>query len=191
MKTTLFSSKNGDIKTDLAFVNNYNATTNPTVNDDASDGYQAGSTWINQTNPDQVFTCVDATKGAAIWVSSGTNRKTTVTAMTTTAAITVVAILGGQITANQGAGATATYTMPTGTAFDAAVPGLVVGDSITFSITNISTVAAEDVTIQGATGMVAKGNLFIPSNDTTASISFGTFKIVKEAANTFSFYRIG
>lgn len=42
------------------------ATTAPTVNDDASAGYGVGSAWIDVTN-DKAYTCVDATTGAAIW----------------------------------------------------------------------------------------------------------------------------
>lgn len=119
-------------------------------------------------------------------------RSTVVTAMSTSATFTTAALLGGLITANQAAAGAATYTMPTGTVMDAAMPAdFVVGDSFDFSITNISTVAAEDVTVAGALGMVAKGNLFVPSNDATSSIAFATFRVVKEAANTYSFYRIG
>ena len=119
-------------------------------------------------------------------------KKVTVTAMTTSATITVAALRGGLITANQGAAGAATYTMPTGAVFDAAMPAdFAVGDAVDFSITNISTVAAEDVTMAGAAGMVAKGNLFVPSNAATSDVAFATFRIVKEGANTFSFYRIG
>lgn len=120
------------------------------------------------------------------------SRKTTVTAMTTSATITVAALRGGLITANQGGAGAATYTMPIGSVFDAAMPtDFVAGDSIDFSVCNISTVGAEDVTMAGASGMVAKGNLFVPSNAATSDNSSATFRIVKESANTFSFYRIG
>ena len=112
--------------------------------------------------------------------------------MTTSATVTVAALLGGMITANQGAAGAATYTLPTGTVLAAALPsGFTAGDSIDFTITNISTTAAEDVTLAGDTGMTAVGNLFIPSNDGTGSISFGTFRILNTGANAFSFYRIG
>lgn len=39
---------------------------NPTVNDDAADGFYKGSLWIN-TATGQAFICLDATIGAAIW----------------------------------------------------------------------------------------------------------------------------
>lgn len=52
---------------ELEQINNFSATTNPTVNDDAGDLYGRGSRWINTTTG-AVFTCVDATAGAAVWV---------------------------------------------------------------------------------------------------------------------------
>lgn len=42
-------------------------TTDPTVNDDSSEGYSVGSRWIN-TASDTEFVCVDASVGAAVWV---------------------------------------------------------------------------------------------------------------------------
>ncbi len=127
-----------------------------------------------------------------IRVADTLSRKVVVTAMTTTATISVAALRGGMITANQGAAGAATYTMPTGTVMDAAMPAdFAAGDSFDFTITNISTNAAEDVTVAGDTGMVAKGNVFIPSNAATSDVAFATFRVVKEAANTYSFYRVG
>ncbi len=43
--------------------NNFTATTDPTVDDDSEDGYEAGSMWIN-TVSGAVFVCVDASVGA-------------------------------------------------------------------------------------------------------------------------------
>lgn len=117
------------------------------------------------------------------------------TAMTTTATITTTAILGGLITANQGAAGAATYTMPTGAVFDAAflvATGfpMQIDDSVEFSIVNISTVAAEDVTVAGASGMTAVGNMTIASNAAVSDQATGTFRVRKTAASTFSFYRV-
>jgi len=111
--------------------------------------------------------------------------------MTTSATITVGAILGGQITANQGAAGTATYTMPTGTVFAAALPSdIAVGDAFEFSITNISTNVAEVVTVAGDTGMTAKGNMTFAANNAVTTLSYGTLRIVNTGTNTFDFYRI-
>lgn len=47
-------------------LDNYTATADPTVNDDANDGYSAGSQWINTSTGDR-FSCTSATVGAAVW----------------------------------------------------------------------------------------------------------------------------
>lgn len=49
--------------------NNFNATTNPGVTDDASAGYGEGSKWVNKT-ADESFVCLDATEGAALWANT-------------------------------------------------------------------------------------------------------------------------
>lgn len=43
------------------------ATTAPTVNDDADDGYAVTSIWVDVT-ADEAYVCVDSTAGAAVWV---------------------------------------------------------------------------------------------------------------------------
>jgi hypothetical protein len=47
--------------------NNFTATTNPAVTDDADDGYEAGSVWINVTL-NRVYILESATVGAANWI---------------------------------------------------------------------------------------------------------------------------
>lgn len=44
-------------------------TTDPTVNDDANDGYLVGTRWINTTD-DKAFVCLDNTVGAAVWTET-------------------------------------------------------------------------------------------------------------------------
>lgn len=46
------------------------ASTNPTVDQDITEGYEVGSRWFNIATGDQ-FMCVDNTNGAAIWISGG------------------------------------------------------------------------------------------------------------------------
>jgi hypothetical protein len=58
-------------------------TTDPTVNDDANDGYSIGSRWVNTTT-DRVFTCCDATAAAAVWTCSDLVRTQTVNAASAT-----------------------------------------------------------------------------------------------------------
>lgn len=50
--------------------NKLDATLAPTVNDDASLGFEVGSKWIDITN-DKAYNCVDATTGAAVWNEAG------------------------------------------------------------------------------------------------------------------------
>jgi hypothetical protein len=47
---------------------NYDATTNPAVTDDASQGYTGRSAWINTSTGDE-FVCTDPTIGAAVWAA--------------------------------------------------------------------------------------------------------------------------
>lgn len=117
-------------------------------------------------------------------------------AMTTTATVTTAAMLGGLITANQGAAGAATYTLPTGTVFDTAATAALkrkvkVNDAFTFSIVNISTNGAEDVTVAGDTSMTEVGNMTIASNAAVGDQAWGTFLVRKTAENAYSVYRIG
>lgn len=52
--------------------NKLDGTTAPTANDDAGDGYEVGSFWVDTTN-DIYYVCVDSTATAAVWkqTSSG------------------------------------------------------------------------------------------------------------------------
>ncbi len=54
--------------------NNYAAATNPAITDDANDGYDVGSVWIN-TTADLMYVCVDATVGAAIWEAHSSSKE--------------------------------------------------------------------------------------------------------------------
>jgi len=50
--------------------NKLNATIAPTATDDSGDGYSVTSVWADVTN-DKIYTCIDATVGAAIWLEYG------------------------------------------------------------------------------------------------------------------------
>lgn len=45
------------------------ATVDPTVNDDETQGYSEGSRWYNQSTS-EIFECMDPTTGAAVWVTT-------------------------------------------------------------------------------------------------------------------------
>ena len=115
------------------------------------------------------------------------------TALTTSATLTAAQILGGLLTANQGGGATAAYQLPLGTDLEAALPAanIAVNDSFEFSLINISTVAAEDVSITTNTDWTLVGNMDIQSNDAATSKSVGRFRVRRTAAHVFTLYRIG
>lgn len=113
------------------------------------------------------------------------------TAVTVSATLTAAALLGGIITSNQGAGAAAAYQLPLGTDLEAAMPTNVNADrAFEFSLINISTDAAEDVTITTNTGWTLVGSIAVQSNDDVASKSAGRFRVRRTAANTFTLYRI-
>ena len=67
------------------------ASVDPTVNDDSGDGYAVGSYWVN-TSTDNIFICLDATEGAAVWNSLLTTYadEATSTVATTTTSLTDV-----------------------------------------------------------------------------------------------------
>ena len=48
----------------------FDATAEPTANDDSADGYAVGSSWFDVTN-DKAYLCLDATVGAAVWQEVG------------------------------------------------------------------------------------------------------------------------
>lgn len=52
--------------------NKVNATTAPTATDDASEGYEVGSLWVDIVN-EEAYTCVDATNGSAKWTNTTNN----------------------------------------------------------------------------------------------------------------------
>jgi hypothetical protein len=59
----------GETMQDLVQKNKFDATSDPTVNDDNTQGYGVGSRIINVTT-DKEFVCLDATTGAAVWTET-------------------------------------------------------------------------------------------------------------------------
>ena len=139
---------------------------------------------------------LDANKGISGFRQTALNLQTqgAPAAKTTSTTLTAAELLGRLITGAQGAAGAATYTLPLGTDIETALlalyPGLQTNDSFDFSVINISTVAAEDVTIAGNTGTTLVGTGVVNSNDAGTSISTGTFRVRRTAANTYSVYRI-
>jgi len=64
-----YSTTAGDWITFASVLHNDTATTDPAPTDDSTAGYSAGSRWYN-TNTGELWRCVDATAGAAVWVKT-------------------------------------------------------------------------------------------------------------------------
>lgn len=114
-------------------------------------------------------------------------------AKTTSVTLTAAEIMAGLITGNQGGGAAATYTLPLATDLETALlaahPGLANEDSFDFTIINISTVAAEIITLATNTGWTLVGDLTIAPL-IAGDQSCGTFRVRRTAADTYTAYRL-
>jgi len=104
-------------------------------------------------------------------------------------------LLGGIITGNQGGGAGAAYTLPLATDLEiallAAYPGLAVGDTFEFSVINISTAAAEDITMTTNTGWTLVGSMLVIEQAAgNPAGSNGRFAVRRTAADTYTLYRV-
>jgi hypothetical protein len=138
---------------------------------------------------------LDANLGAGSFRSTGVGIKNqpAPAAKTTSTTLTAAEILTGIITGNQGGGAAANYTLPLATAFETALlalfPGLQNDDAFDFSVINISTTAAEVVTIVTNTGWTLVGDMNLAAN-AAGDQSGGLFRARRTAANTYTLYRI-
>ena len=128
-------------------------------------------------------------------VDTGLKTQAAPAAKTTSTTLTAAEVIGGLLTANQGAAGAAAYTMPLGTSLETALlalkPNLALDDSFDFSLVNISTDAAEDATIAANTGVTVVGNMVVASNAAATDQSVGLFRVRRTAADTYVVYRIG
>lgn len=114
------------------------------------------------------------------------------TAMTTAATMTVAGLLSGIITGTHAAGATAAYTLPTGTLMDAASEWAI-GESFDWVLINLSAAAADTITVTAGTDHTIVGNPIVQSAHSTTGGIYGNssqWRTRKTAANTFVSYRI-
>ena len=87
--------------------------------------------------------------------------------------------------------APANYTLPLGTAMSTAFSEISVNGAIDFSIHNLATVAAYDITVAANTGFTVSGNMIIESNEAgSATNNSGQFRARCTAANTWHLYRL-
>lgn len=156
--------------------------------------------WLFDTTNLIFYRATAITAGAWAIVSEGVNpaggffTQGAPAAKTVAVQLTAAELLGRLITANQGGAAAANYQLPLGTDLEAALvaafPNLAVGTSFDFTLNNISTVAAEDITITTAAGWTLVGGMVVNSNDAGTSISTGTFRVRRTAASNFVLYRL-
>lgn len=193
MKTTLWSPALGDIPANLAFTNNYAATTDPTVSNDGTQGYTPGSQWINTSNK-KVWVNINNATGAAVWQSdsqtSGEVQQGTPTAKTVSSTMTAADMLAGIITVLQAAGGASAQQLPLATAMDTALPAFGANDAFDFSVINTSAVSAEAASITTNTGWTLVGDMDIQANNAATTKSAGRFRARKTAAGAWTLYRL-
>lgn len=116
----------------------------------------------------------------------------TPTAKTTDATLTIAELKTKLLTGTHTAGATQTYTLPTGTLTDAGL-SFAADDSFDWVLINLSAAAADTVTVAAGVGHTVVGNMVVQSaHATTGALygSSGTFRTRKTGANTYVTYRI-
>jgi len=116
-----------------------------------------------------------------------------VTAKTTSATLTIAEMLTRKITGTHTAGATQTYTLPTATLMDAALPSMHIDESFEWSLINLSAAAADTITLAVGTNHTIVGNTIVQSAHATTGALYGNsarFETQKTATNTYVTYRI-
>lgn len=119
----------------------------------------------------------------------GRRAQPTPTAMTVDADITTEGLLSGLIIGTHAAGATQTYTLPTGALMDAAFE-IDIDESVDWSLINASAAAADTITLAAAaTGHTLVGAAVVVSAN-GAPANTAMYRTRKTAANTFITYRL-
>jgi hypothetical protein len=189
MRTVLWSSSAGDIPANLAFTNNYGASTDPGVGNDTTQGYQVGSVWVNTTDG-KTFQCTSATKGAAVWVQTsqaeGLATQPAPAAHDTAATLTAADIQAGIITSNPAAAIN--LQLPLATAMDTAYPQAAANSAVNFTVVNTSSTAIDTDTITTNTGWTLVGNMVV-TPATTGGAS-ANFRARKTGAGAWVLYRV-
>lgn len=113
-------------------------------------------------------------------------------AKTVAVTLTAAELLSTIITGTHTAGATAAYTLPTGTLLDAAAT-FDVNEYFDWSLLNLSAAALDTITVTAATGHTIVGNPIVQSANATTGGLYGNsarWRSRRTAANTFVSYRI-
>ncbi len=121
-------------------------------------------------------------------------KQATPAAKTVAVTLTAAELMTQIITGTHTAGATAAYTLPTGTLLDAAVSDLVgIDEGFAWSLINLSAAALDTVTVTAGSGHTIVGNPIVQSAHVSTGGIYGNsgrFFSRKTAANTFVTYRI-
>ena len=141
----------------------------------------------------QMYFASGTTTGQWVAMSRGLRNTGAPTAKTTSTTLTAAELLTFVITGNQGGGAAATYTTPTGTLIETALialyPDLKNNDAFDFSVANVSVNAAETVTIAAGATVTLFGDMTMAAV-AVGDQSSGLFRCVRTSANNYSIYRI-
>jgi hypothetical protein len=184
---TLWDPTFGEFKANLAFTNNFTATTDPTVSNDGTQGYSPGSTWVN-TTAGRIWTMTSSATGAAVWAldgqsgSAGYLTQGAPAVRSTTTTLTGADVLGGLISTVP-AGAI-NLTLPLATDLDTAVGASAPNNtSFDFSIINTSG-GANTATVLTNTGWTLLGSMAVAQNVS------GRFRARKTGAGAWTLYRL-
>jgi hypothetical protein len=123
---------------------------------------------------------------------TGNGSQPDVTAKTVAVTLTAAELLTQIITATHTAGATAAYTLPTGTLLDAAATWDT-NEFFDWTLINLSAASADTVTLTAGTAHTIVGNPIVQSANASTGGIYGNsarWRTRKTAANTFVSYRI-
>lgn len=110
-------------------------------------------------------------------------------AKTTSATLTPLELWQGALTVNQGGAGASVLTLPLAADMDTQFSDAIAQDGFDFSVTNISTVAAEDASVATNTGWTLVGNMDVASNAAATDKSAGLFRVWKTAAGAWTCLR--
>jgi hypothetical protein len=116
----------------------------------------------------------------------------TPSAETVAVTLTAAELLTGLVTGTHAAGATAAYTLPTGTLLDAA-GAFLVDEYFDWTLINLSAAAADTITVTAGADHTVVGTMICQSAHSTTGLIHGNalrLRTRKTAANTFVSYRL-
>lgn len=185
-QVTIWNPDLGSTPANFALKNNFAATADPTANDDVSEGYEVGSTWVNISTK-SILQCLDATAGAAVWGQITQSADTislikqgTPVARDTAVTLTASDLLAGIITTAP-AGAI-NLQLPTEASLDAALPESAADSAFDFSVINTDGSNAATLTDNSWTALV--GVMAV------SALSSARFRARKTGAGAWTLYRI-